>query len=269
MNTIIHRYHWDAPRDHGCPFRVYSHGLNERMPPGIVTYLNENDWLLVFFNSAVAVELETGLARLPANSLVFWAPTDTYRYGNPNEEWLHSWIHVTGTAVEDILARAGIRRLTPLLVEQPLLVEDYLGRIFAELSSHAEPNDLILRNLFENWLLEMSRASSSGEVAAVPEAIKRLKRHLDMHLTEKISLQEMSRIAHLSVSHMCAEFTRAYATSPGKYLLERRMVTAKYLLANRTMTVTEVAQEMGYPDIYQFSRMFKRIVGVSPRHYRR
>ena len=269
MLSMIHRYNWDVPRDHKCRFRVYSHGLNELMPKGIGSYMSNDDWMLIFFNDPVEVDLGKGLTKVPANSLVLWSPSDNHHYGNPKNGWLHSWIHFTGTDVSGILERTGFQRLKPVQVNQPQMVEDYLIRMFNEISSHSEPNDLIVRNLFENWLLEMSRARVSEKKGIPSESIMRLKRHLDMNLTQKISLAAMSKVANLSVSHLSFEFRKEFGVSPVNYLIRRRMDTAKYLLANRDMTVSEVATECGYPDVFQFSRMFKRVTGYSPKFFKR
>jgi AraC-like DNA-binding protein len=269
MITTIHRYRWDAPRDHGALFGVYSHGLNEPMPTGIVNYRSEDDWLLVFFNDPVEVDLGHGLTTVPENSLVIWSPRDGYRYGNRAKAWLHSWIHVAGTDVPGILAAAGMKPLTPIQVGQSVLVEQYLGQIFGEISAHPDPDGRILRNLFENWLLEMARATVGQARGRLPsEPLRRLKRQLDRQGGGRLSLQEMAQIANLSPSHLSAEFKRCFGVSPGLYQIRHRMDEARYLLKTSGLSVSEVAQQAGYPSLFQFSRMFKRIVGISPREYR-
>jgi AraC-like DNA-binding protein len=269
MITTIHRYRWDAPRDHEVPFAVYSHGLNEPMPAGIVSYRNEDDWLLVFFNDPVEVDLGCGLTSVPENALVIWPPGAGYRCGNRDKAWLHSWIHVTGTEVAGILATAGMKPLTPVQVGQSLLVEQYLGQIFSEISAHPDPDGRILRNLCENWLLEMARAAAGKAGGRLPsEPLRRLKRQLDRQDGGRLSLPEMARIANLSPSHLSAEFKRCFGVSPGLYQIRHRMDEARYLLKSSGLSVSEVAEKAGYPSLFQFSRMFKRIVGISPREYR-
>jgi AraC-like DNA-binding protein len=124
-----------------------------------------------------------------------------------------------------------------------------LEQIFSEISSHAEPDNRILRNLFENWLLDMAR-ESGGAATRLP-------------------LAAMARIAGLSPSHLSAEFRRNFEVPPGVYLIRRRMDEARYLLRHRNLAIAEVAGQVGYPDIFQFSRMFRRVVGTSPGAYRR
>lgn len=268
MITDIHRYQWDAPRDYTAPCRVYSYGLNELMAPGIANFSSQGDWMLIFFNDPVDVNLGKGLEKIPENSLVIWSPRDRHHYGNAEKAWLHSWIHVAGSEVEGILKASGFAPLRPTQIDRPLIVEQYLEQIFSEMASHIEPDVRILRNLFENWILEMARIQSARRGESLSEPLKRLKRHIDQHAAEKMTLATMAQVANLSPSHLSAEFKRFFGVSPVNYHIKRRMDDAKYLLASRCMSVSEVASKLGYPDIYQFSRMFKRIVGVSPKNFR-
>jgi AraC-like DNA-binding protein len=54
-----------------------------------------------------------------------------------------------------------------------------------------------------------------------------------------------------------------------RYLLERRLKQAAYLLADVNATVAEVARAVGFRDPLCFSRQFRRSFGLSPRPYRR
>ncbi|HRU00544.1 MAG TPA: AraC family transcriptional regulator, partial [Victivallales bacterium] len=140
---------------------------------------------------------------------------------------------------------------------------------FSEISSHKNPNRIILKNLFECWLLEMARLANKITGNQPSENIKKLKRYIDMHSTEKISLSQMSDVAAISIPHMCFEFKKYFGISPGKYLLEQKIELARYLLKNRELRISDVAATVGYNDIYQFSKIFKKIVGMSPRKFRK
>ncbi len=269
MKSIIKKLHWDLPRDSSAPLRVYSYGLNEVMKPGIVRYgTTEHDWLFIFFNDEVQVDLGRGLERVPQDSLVVWSPDDVHCYGNASSHWRHSWIHVAGRRVEPILNGAGLSRLAPLQMSGQALVENYFLQIFNEISLHQSPDDRILENLFECWLLEMSRAARGVDGRRPSEAMRRLKHHIDLNVSRRTSLSEMAGVAALSIPHMCAEFRNAFGTSPMRHLIGQRINLARHLLRERGLPVSEVADQVGYPDIYQFSKMFKKIVGLSPRAYR-
>ena len=56
--------------------------------------------------------------------------------------------------------------------------------------------------------------------------------------------------------------------SPQEYLMKRRIERALELLADPELAVTEIAQAVGYYDVLQFSRIFKKHMGISPSQYR-
>ena len=59
-------------------------------------------------------------------------------------------------------------------------------------------------------------------------------------------------------------FRHAFATTPNRYLITRRIERAKELLAAEGVSVTEVAELCGFSDVYYFSKVFKRETGMAP-----
>jgi AraC-like DNA-binding protein len=63
-------------------------------------------------------------------------------------------------------------------------------------------------------------------------------------------------------------FVNTIGCAPRRYLEERRVAQAARALLETDRTVGEIAREVGYPDPYHFSRVFRRVTGSSPRRYR-
>ena len=76
--------------------------------------------------------------------------------------------------------------------------------------------------------------------------------------------------AHCGVTqaHLCRLFRRFGDDSPHASLSRLKMNHAAQMLANTPMTVKEVADRLGYPDPFSFSKSFKKWHGLSPRNYR-
>jgi AraC-like DNA-binding protein len=83
------------------------------------------------------------------------------------------------------------------------------------------------------------------------------------------SVGRLAALANMSEPSFRAAFARATGTSPRRYLEELRMDQAARALVETDRTVTEIAHAVGYDDPYHFSRVFRRVNGVSPRGYRR
>ena len=100
----------------------------------------------------------------------------------------------------------------------------------------------------------------------------RLKRALELlegDLREAPSMAELARHLELHPTSVCRAFKQSTGLPPHQYLLSRRIECAKEMMGDRTRSLTEIALDCGFSDSSQFSVVFKRIVGMTPREYRR
>ena len=96
-------------------------------------------------------------------------------------------------------------------------------------------------------------------------AVEYIEEHLDAGLT----LEQMAAAAHLSPYHFARQFKTATGLPPHQYVIARRVERAKHLLqAGTEVSLAEVAANTGFSDQSQFSRHFKRYVGVTPAQFR-
>jgi AraC family transcriptional regulator len=106
-------------------------------------------------------------------------------------------------------------------------------------------------------------ALPQGKLRAVVEYIEE---HLDAGLT----LERLAAAAHLSAYHFARQFKAATGLPPHQYVIARRVERAQRLLQqNRDLSLAEIAAAAGFSDQSQFSHHFKRVVGVTPRQFRR
>jgi AraC-like DNA-binding protein len=92
---------------------------------------------------------------------------------------------------------------------------------------------------------------------------------LDGHAHEAIDLTGAARIAGLSPYHFLRLFSRVLGVTPHQYLVRARLRRAARLLADDTRSITDIAFDVGFGDLSNFVRTFRRAAGVSPRAFRR
>lgn len=84
-----------------------------------------------------------------------------------------------------------------------------------------------------------------------------------------LTLQELARLLNLSVRQTQRLLQASFGKSFSQKLTEARMAAASQMLGSTAMSVTEIAERVGYSSIEHFSSAFRRFVGLSPRQYRR
>ena len=82
-----------------------------------------------------------------------------------------------------------------------------------------------------------------------------------------ITVSDISERLNLDRSYFSALFKKRTGKSPQKYLFDLRMETAAKLMKEQEQSPLSAAASVGYTDIYNFSRMFKKAFGMSPRAY--
>jgi AraC family transcriptional regulator len=94
--------------------------------------------------------------------------------------------------------------------------------------------------------------------------------YIEEHLDASPTLEQMAAVARLSPYHFARQFKQATGLPPHQYVLQRRVARAKHLLQGGTdLSLAEVAAHAGFSDQSQFSHHFKRLIGVTPRQFRR
>ena len=83
------------------------------------------------------------------------------------------------------------------------------------------------------------------------------------------TIAELARRAGYSVSHFSRLFHERTGQSPRDFLVDRRIERARQLLRETPMTISQIADVMGYSSVFFFSRQFKQRLGVSPATYRK
>lgn len=98
---------------------------------------------------------------------------------------------------------------------------------------------------------------------------QKLELYIANHYMEPLTTPEVAQAMGLSVSRVCALASGiAPGTTVGKLLTQRRVNAAKDLLRDPQMTVREVAGRVGIPDYNYFTKVFKKVTGLTPTDWR-
>jgi AraC family transcriptional regulator len=110
-------------------------------------------------------------------------------------------------------------------------------------------------------------AMVKGGLAAWQQRI--VTAYIEEHLSEQVSLATLARLARLSTFHFCRAFKQSFGVPPHRYLTNRRIETAKVMLAARKHSVTEIGLAVGFSETSSFTAVFRKITGQTPSRYHR
>ena len=99
--------------------------------------------------------------------------------------------------------------------------------------------------------------------------LRRIKEFVDVHISKGIGISELARLVGLSQFHFIRAFKHSVGLSPYQYVLSERISVAKELLSQRDRSTADVALAVGFSDASQLSRVFRKLVGVTPTAFRR
>src|SRR5665648_265769 len=89
------------------------------------------------------------------------------------------------------------------------------------------------------------------------------------HLNRKLKLEEIASETGLSASHYSRLFQNRTGHSPIDYFIQLKIQRACRLLDNSGWMIADVSREMGFDDQFYFSRVFRKVMGMSPGEYRK
>ncbi|MFA6714032.1 MAG: AraC family transcriptional regulator [Victivallales bacterium] len=191
-------------------------------------------------------------------------PGTLNRYGGINgKPYVEDALQFCGPVV-DMMRKAGIirdgvfdfgegRRLLPII------------KLLRDPAADSQINaNIALQKLLIDIYNESRRLTTSGPDSAVDRLIATVKEQTGRWWT----VDEMAEFCNLSDDQFRRLFFRRTGMLPKIYIDRLKIQKASELLTSRRLKVTEIAQLLGYVDQYHFSRRFKKLTGMSPRHYR-
>ena len=124
--------------------------------------------------------------------------------------------------------------------------------------------NILLHEFLLGLLQDLRAQQIAGDTTL---AIEHTQDYMTQHYQEQLTLEMLAQMAGLSVSHYSRLFKKSIGYSPIEYLTHLRIDRAKELLSLFDYRLKTVAQSVGYSDEFYFSRIFKKIEGISPRDY--
>lgn len=141
-------------------------------------------------------------------------------------------------------------------------------------SQKIPPSESLLELKFKELLFNIFSDLANANLLAYVNSIENQYKTpvwqvMEANYTFNLAIEEFAHIAQRSVTAFKREFYEYYHTTPGKWLTQKRLEYARYLLDTSKKNVSEIADESGFENLTHFSRIFKEKYGLSPLQHRK
>lgn len=202
-------------------------------------------------------------------SLFFVGPGAEYHYGPPpHASWEEYNVTFEGERVAELIGSGLIREGVVLQVGTDPRWERMLGNIMDLMESGVPANADKASLLLQTLLLEFALAHDPENGGVRDGAETALLEEIALHLHEPVDAEKMAKRLGMSVSTLRRQI-KSYTGYPlNEYVHRMKIAEAKRRLLNSSASVKEIALSLGYQDVYYFSRLFRKLEGVSASEFR-
>lgn len=202
--------------------------------------------------------------KVEEGDLLLLFPELAHRYGPGNTgTWAEMHILFEGPAFD--LARAG----GALDSAQPVCRLQPVTHWQAQLEEAARAEGLVAVTRLLAFLAEAAATRGGGAGTTRLPWLEAARLLLETELSRELPMFEVAARLGLSYETFRKAFEQQAGVSPARYRAGKRMDAARALLLHTPMTGRQIADSLGFPDEFYFSRRFKQAFGVSPREFRR
>ena len=223
---------------------------------------------------------------LRAGDCVFLDCSKAYSHTTSRNLWELKWVHFDGSMMPGIyrkyLERSGGPVFHPSSSGRARLLA-LLDQIYEISLSDCYTRDMKLNESLSSLLsLVMEEAwnpekrsdkneknGKQSDPSPAESDIAWVRLYLDTHYAEDLSLDLLAEKFHFNKYYLMRRFRQQYGTTIGSYLIHARIGEAKKLLRFSEVTLEEAGARVGIHDANYFSRIFKKVEGVTPSQYRK
>ncbi|MBQ4160146.1 MAG: helix-turn-helix transcriptional regulator [Clostridia bacterium] len=247
------------------PTDVYIHlnscGWYEGADTSVHTVRSEGraDFQLIYIKSGA---LQIGDNAYGAGTLYLYRPHTPQDYRVIAESTDYYWIHFIGSAFTEMLA-AVTENAFDIGYCEPFIA--FCREIVMHYADAMEENQYYIQGKLLSTIAELPLTKASQSPDAIDNAIT----YINEYYTNKLSNDELAKLCGLSKYYFIRRFTQKTGKTPQKYHTDLLLSKSTTMLTDTNLKIADIAESLGFEDSLYFSRIFKKLYGVSPMEYRK
>lgn len=211
-----------------------------------------------------------GAVSIGPGGLFLIRPSELVTYTADREDpWVYYWVGFNGTEAHRLINLTGFAHDERLLYpENGGEIREQLMRITDARGSTPAHEARMLGCLYL-FLGSLMSLSGGRKPTTSKQYVDKATLFISRNYSRDITICDVADFVGVSESHLYRVFAQELNVAPTQFLMRYRIGEAAAMLRNTGLTVGEIAASVGFRDPLYFSRVFKKVKGVSPREYAR
>ena len=140
--------------------------------------------------------------------------------------------------------------------------------IMQELIKRDDDNVVLVKHFMLSMFAYLSvKYTVSCDEPQSTQILTKAINYMHENLSKPVKISDIAQHAFVSTRHLNRLFIKYYSITPSQHLLDIRLKKANVLLSNNKMKIKEISEVCGFTDPSYFTRLYKKIYGVTPKAY--
>jgi len=185
-----------------------------------------------------------------------------------DKPWSLYWVHYEGRLSAEYTRFLDSPQPLASIGLQPRLIADFEALFALRSAGFAERESIHAACQLKAMLTHIARLIAGRGGRGTRIDVEQIQQLMHLRIDRELNLEDLAQVANLSKFHFIRKFKQLTGHAPIQHFIHLKMQYACQLLDTTQEPVKRIASRIGYEDPHYFSRLFKRVIGVSPQQYR-
>lgn len=206
-------------------------------------------------------------ALLAGDLFLVYPGTPVKYWADETDPWEYEWVGFQGGEAQYLLRQTGFSKEKVVLHCPDSHIREALSAILEARGGGLSSQTRMIGRLYEFLALLLENTGAPAHLSGGFDYVGSASKYIAYNYWAPIDVNAIAQNVGVSRSHLYRVFIKAMGVTPNEYLTRYRISQACELLREGKLSVGGVASSVGYSDPLYFSRVFRRVLGLSPREY--
>jgi len=189
-------------------------------------------------------------------------------YPDKNTPWEFVWVISNDKKMEKLFELFGADKNTNIFSFDCITAVKELSTDLIKKNTYVVNSFEMLETFLRIFKHHQKESVSLSQRTNSEVYIEATEKYVNANLYLPITVKELTEFLGVSQPYLFTIFKKRLFNSPKQYILNKKLTYAEKLLKTTNMSVTEIANSVGFQDVLSFSKFFKQKTGLSPQNFR-